>query len=248
MLRGILIVVVAAALCGCGPKAQNSAPAAAPAAPAPVAAPLDPASLNGHIIARGVGPAWRLDADEKGGLLLTLPGADQSSVTAPYAAPHGAAGNAVEIASGEVKLSLLNISCTLDGLTYPLTATATHAGATMHGCALVRWDRDLMALLPMIDACLSQTTEPMQITFARHEANGVFVRLEQDSEFFDCHAPNGAKPTITSADPNDRIAGDNEIIFVRAPGDNPGGECYQAPEVRSPDGTLIGWWDERQEC
>ena len=38
------------------------------------------------------------------------------------------------------------------------------------------------------------------------------------------------------------------IQFVRAPGENPGGECYQAPEVRDASGALLGWVLDPEGC
>lgn len=41
---------------------------------------------------------------------------------------------------------------------------------------------------------------------------------------------------------------ENPIIFVRAPGQNPGGECYEAPEVHAADGALLGWILDPEGC
>jgi len=42
--------------------------------------------------------------------------------------------------------------------------------------------------------------------------------------------------------------GEDEAIFVRGPGENPGGECYDAPEVRSASGELLGWMMDPMGC
>jgi hypothetical protein len=44
------------------------------------------------------------------------------------------------------------------------------------------------------------------------------------------------------------VDGENAAIFERGPGQNPGGECYEAPEVRDANGLLIGWMLDPQGC
>jgi hypothetical protein len=43
-------------------------------------------------------------------------------------------------------------------------------------------------------------------------------------------------------------AGEFLALFVRAPGENPGGECYDAPEVRNADGEVLGWMMDPLGC
>ena len=47
---------------------------------------------------------------------------------------------------------------------------------------------------------------------------------------------------------SEQPAGTNAEIFVRGPGKNPGGECYDAPEVKDADGKLLGWWLDPAGC
>ncbi|MES1158512.1 MAG: hypothetical protein ABUL42_01325 [Terricaulis silvestris] len=243
-MRGVLIfTALALALAACGPKPQagSQATSTAPAAPASV----DPASLNGHIIARGEG--WTLDEDAKAGFVFAMP-AQHISLTAAHAAATRD-GLGAKLTSGGLTLSLTPQACTFAGVAYPMTADIETPRGVQHGCAVVRWDHDLITLLPGIDACLAQATEPMSVTYAAPENNGEFVRLKLDEESFDCHAPSDANAQASMEPASEtHYPGENDAVFVRAPGDNPGGDCYQAPEVRATDGTLIGWWDEPRGC
>jgi hypothetical protein len=53
---------------------------------------------------------------------------------------------------------------------------------------------------------------------------------------------------LTDADPSLRPGGERDVVFYRAPGENPGGACYEAPEVRDPSGALLGWLDDAGGC
>lgn len=244
MGRAILAMAALLALAACGPKPK---PAAAPPQTAGAqASGLDISALDGHIIAVGTNPNWRLDEDAKAGFVLTI--GDQT-VSAPHAAP-SRDGAGARMASRDITLSLNSTPCTHDGVAYPMTATVQHGqGAALQGCAVVRWDKQLLALLPEIDACLAQATEPMSVVYAAPERDGAFVRLKLEDDAFDCHASRDPNVQATMDAASDQhYASENDVIFVRAPGDNPGGDCYQAPEVRGADGTLLGWLDDQNGC
>lgn len=251
MTRTLTMLLTALALSAC-----NRAPAPAEAPPPPeLAEPtgFDLASLNGRVVAVG-GPGWRLDADPALGLIFTIPAQDRT-VSAAYAPPQREGETGARIASGDIALSLENEACTFDGASYPLTARVTVGPeAPRAGCAFVRWDARLTQLLPAIDSCLSLVTEetPFTVTYAAHEGGGkALVRLRNADGGYDCRAPldpEAGAAMIAAADPELRIGGDGAAIFVRAPGENPGGECYAAPEVRAPDGALIGWMDDPEGC
>jgi hypothetical protein len=44
------------------------------------------------------------------------------------------------------------------------------------------------------------------------------------------------------------MVSERDPLFYRAPGENPGGECFEAPEVRGNDGSLIGWTMADEDC
>lgn len=244
--------VCLAALCAL--TACNRAPAPEPATEAPsiaTAASLsDPlAQLDGHVVALGDG--WRIDAAPNSDLVLAFTAEDRTETT-PYTAPRRD-GDSATLGGGAFSIALTSASCTQGDGKYPLRAALTLAdGRSFVGCAFTRWDRNLTATLPAIDACLSAATEPMTVIYAAPEANGgAFVRLAYDGERYDCRVSTAADappPQLEPADPERDLPGEADAIFVRAPGDNPGGECYQAEEVRTADGALIGWMDDPQGC
>lgn len=241
----------ALAACDRTPTALTAPQAESAAAPSP-AASIDPTALEGRIVALGRNPEWRLDADAQLGMVLVMP--EQGlTFSAEFAPPQRANAGAVRLAARPLTLELDPESCALNGVTYPMRASAqVEQGEPLVGCAFVRWDWRLIELLPAIDACISLSPNTRQITYAALEENGrVLVRLHGASETpKDCRAPltPGAPAIVTPTDANLLIAGDGDAIFVRAPGQNPGGECYEAPEVRAADGELLGWMDDPLGC
>lgn len=115
-----------------------------------------------------------------------------------------------------------------------------------------RWDANLTAMIPFIDACLAHAPDSRWVSYADDTGEAlVTVRLSGSGGNFDCTVPNddpsAATARITPRQGAD-LPGENEAIFVRAPGSNPGGECYDAPEVRSADGALLGWMADPEGC
>jgi hypothetical protein len=113
------------------------------------------------------------------------------------------------------------------------------------------WDARLVELLPYIDACIAKTPGTRWVSYAGPTAEGeIGVRLLGDAGGYDCRAPTG-DPAATRSMPRAEaleIDGEGAAIFVRGPGENPGGECYEAPEVRGPDGELLGWMADPEGC
>jgi hypothetical protein len=109
------------------------------------------------------------------------------------------------------------------------------------------WDRDLLALLPQIDACIAKTPDAREITYADERNGAVFVRLSSPENNFDCNVRGGVAQ-ISRRDEALSVDGENSAIFVRGPGENPGGECYQAPEVHDTHGALVGWMIDPEGC
>jgi hypothetical protein len=105
----------------------------------------------------------------------------------------------------------------------------------------------LLALLPQIDACIAKQPDAREITYAGARDGGVFVRLSSPQNNFDCSVRGGvAQPS--RRDEALTIDGENAAIFIRGPGENPGGECYQAPEVHDANGALVGWMIDPEGC
>ena len=137
----------------------------------------------------------------------------------------------------------------VDGVTYSMNASVTIPNATpATGCAFVRWDHQLLELMPEIDRCLETSPETRWVTYAGRNGDEVTVRLRGDSRFVECKITNDQMTSATLPENAPKIAGDGEALFVRAPGENPGGECYEAPEVKSASGELLGWMMDPMGC
>jgi hypothetical protein len=105
---------------------------------------------------------------------------------------------------------------------------------------------EVVSRLPLIDACLALSPETRTVTINR--ASNLSVRLSGESGSFDCVVPNDARaPANAAVLPALDDPPADAIIFVRAPGENPGGECYEAPEVRD-GGELLGWLLDPEGC
>lgn len=113
------------------------------------------------------------------------------------------------------------------------------------------WDARLTEMLPYIDACIAFAPDTRWVSYAGQHGDGqVLVRLLGDGGGYDCTAPDGA-PAATRSTPRVEtleVDGERSAIFVRGPGENPGGECYDAEEVRSNAGELLGWWADPEGC
>jgi hypothetical protein len=101
--------------------------------------------------------------------------------------------------------------------------------------------------LPLIDACLALAPDRRVVTI--NPAANRTLRLSGEAGELDCvvsaDAPDPANAAVLPA-LDDPPA--DAIQFIRAPGENPGGECYQAPEVRSASGELLGWVLDPEGC
>lgn len=111
------------------------------------------------------------------------------------------------------------------------------------------WDQHIADLLPAIDSCIAGASADRSITYAALDQGGVLVRLDGADGKLDCRVDlDGGHARIAPADPDLIVDGDGAAIFVRGPGENPGGECYEAPEVRGADGALLGWMLDPLGC
>ncbi|MFZ2030849.1 MAG: hypothetical protein WAU68_11110 [Vitreimonas sp.] len=108
------------------------------------------------------------------------------------------------------------------------------------------WDRNLLALMPQIDACIAQSPQTRMITYAGNSHGAVLVRMQGD-QAVDCRVNNGVAQISAHSDALNP-PGDGDAEFVRGPGANPGGECYQAPEVRDASGNVLGWMIDPEGC
>lgn len=213
----------------------------------PRESPLDAATLTGAIVAEGAAPAWRLSADPStGAMILTL--GDGTSFQAPYLPPEPTEDGA-EIRGGDVHLTLAPGPCDVSGVAYTMRAIVQAQGQQpLSGCATLRWDTHLLSLMPQIDACIAAAPENERwVRYAgQASGGGVIVRLRT----MDCTVTSGLASQAHVAPRNEaaRYAGEGEAVFVRGPGENPGGQCYTAPEVLGEQGELLGWMADPEGC
>lgn len=124
---------------------------------------------------------------------------------------------------------------------------ATAAGAASG------WETRLAEMLPYIDACIAKSPQTRWVSYAGLlDDQSAVVRLGGAAGEFQCTVPM-ADPTAANAvialdDETVAFEGEGSAIFVRGPGENPGGECYEAPEVRNADGEVIGWMADPHGC
>jgi hypothetical protein len=237
-MRALVLVLMLAA---CGQLAQ---PEATPEAEVAATSGLD---LSGHVIA--VGAAFRLDAMPDQNVVALMFPNEQQNVSAPYAAPQATETGAV-LHSGDITLTLTPGACAHEGAIYPMHARVAVAnGRSAEGCALVRWDRHLVELMPQIDACIAAAPADMSwVSYAGRTGDDVIVRLQGNQAPLHCVVRDGAA-TVSPVGEDQRIAGDRETLFMRGSGgQNPGGECYQAPEVHSANGEMLGWMLDPLGC
>jgi hypothetical protein len=114
------------------------------------------------------------------------------------------------------------------------------------------WDRDLLTLMPKIDRCIADARGPRQVSYAGDHNGITLVRLQGEAPV-DCRVSMQGVGAALVVDirPRDEalvIDGEDAAIFVRGPGENPGGKCYAAPEIRDGDGVLLGWMLDPAGC
>ncbi len=218
----------------------------------PPAVPLEEAA-PGRLRAVGETPAWDVTVDPEYGFVFTDPAADAPQLEFGAAAPVKTA-DGYAFASGQLELKVTEQACS-DGVSayaYPYTAHAKVGSAAYRGCAYQPWGVHILAAMPAIDACLAISETPRDETVvvyaaALAEAGGfVLLRTFGDSPLRACTVTKGAA-SITPFE-GATPPGTDFDLFVRAPGENPGGACYDAPEVLDADGKSIGWWLDPMGC
>jgi hypothetical protein len=132
-------------------------------------------------------------------------------------------------------------------ITTPPAATPPRGGAPVWDFANSRvWDRNLLALMPQIDACLAKSPSTREISFAGQYRGAFLVRMQGENAV-DCTVAGGVATIAPHNDALD-VPGDGDALFVRGPGPNPGGDCYEAPEVRDANGAVLGWMLDTEGC
>lgn len=231
---------------------------AEPTPPAP-ALPDGPAmvlaeAVKGTLRAAGTEPFWGLDIDPKT-LKLSVPGEDGDVITEYQVEYSTSLGENRVITSGPLTVTLSSAVCS-DGMSdfiYPYTVEAVLTGkdaVTLKGCAYRPWGQDVLAALPVIDACLKGVKEFPAVYYARVSAPdaGYVIMPGEDTPMQACTVAAGKATKAPQAEDAEVPAGTQQEIFVRGPGENPGGACYEAPEVKDADGKVVGWWLDPEGC
>ncbi len=168
----------------------------------------------------------------------------------PYVEPQQISDRQYQFRSGNLTVDLSSQPCSLgegSGV-FSYQASVTLVGRPpMSGCAIERWDTNLTDLLPAIDACLEASPLTRQISFAEEKVGSTLVRMRGGDEEIDCWSA-GERGQVSARNRSHIEAGEFLALFVRAPGENPGGECYDAPEVRNADGEVLGWMMDPLGC
>jgi len=238
----ILIVAIALIVAACGPSTESSQD---------VPDPGERVLPFGAIIANGEN--WRFTADPAAQAISfgVDDGAEPVEVAETWTPPQ-TTESGYRLTAGELTLDLTDAPCTQDNIPYPMRAAISYGERQYEGCAAMRWDYQLIALMPQIDACIARSPESRWVSYAGVQADeSVLVRLASDGGGFDCSVSQGAAPQVASFGPRSEsllVATDHAAIFVRGPGENPGGECYEAPEVRGASGELLGWMMDPLGC
>ncbi len=231
-----------------------AAAAAPPEYPWPAARPIAEAA-RGILRGTGAEPFWRLDIDGKT-ITLTTPGEASEKIDVFQVEYSSDLGEAAHVwTSGPLTVTFSAKACS-DGMSdavYPYTVEAALVGAqaqTFTGCGYRPWGQDILAALPVIDACLKgEGEDPHVVTYAAASApdTGFLLMPGGDGDVHACTVSGGV--VSAGSHEGDAVpAGTDAELFVRAPGQNPGGECYEAPEVKDADGNLIGWWLDPEGC
>lgn len=225
---------------------------AAASAPSPVM-PLTEA-VKGKLAAVGADPSWNLQVD--GDALTLTESIDDDENIETYKLVSGAAAGADGHVwqAGALTLTITATACS-DGTTaYPYTSEVKIAGKNaraMKGCAYRPWGQDVLSALPVIDACLKGQAEGDAILYAAAtapDAGLVLFGTENDDGGFEACTVTAGQANTAAMPFGDAPPGTSAEVFVRGSGKNPGGECYDAPEVKDAAGKLVGWWLDPEGC
>lgn len=134
---------------------------------------------------------------------------------------------------------------------------------SLKGCAYRSWGQDVVAAMPVIDACYAAAKFPQAspedlvppVVYAAADGpkDGYVLFAGQTDEirFQECAVKGGTAfvaPFKGEAGP----PGTEREIFVRKTGAKdqmqPGGMCYDAEEVKSEAGEVLGWWMDPMGC
>lgn len=234
--------------------AATAASAPSEAYPWPAAKPIAEAA-KGALRAAGAEPFWGLEINGKT-VKLTQPADDGEKIDEFQVVSSSAMGETTHVwTAGALTVTYSAEACS-DGMSdaaYPYTVEAVlvgEGGATFKGCGYRPWGQDILTALPIIDACMkSDSAEAHAILYAAASApdTGFLLMPAGDGDTHACTV-KGGEVTAGSHVGDATPAGTGAEMFIRGPGENPGGECYEASEVKDADGNVVGWWFDPEGC
>jgi uncharacterized membrane protein len=212
---------------------------------------LAPEAFEGALEAVGPEGAWRLSIAPEAGIALSErdAGVDtRAAYTQPVALDLG-----VEIGSAPITVRITPGPCTngMAGVTYDFNVQVTREGvAPLNGCLYRPWSSLIVALEPQVSACLSVSPDSALSYLRANDDGGAFMRVRGSTGAeTDCTmVAGGTAPQTMPANPSQRYPGEMDVLFYPAPGEQPGGECYAAPEVRDSSGRVLGWLADPNGC
>jgi uncharacterized membrane protein len=241
--------IAALALAACTPTPVDTAEPAADAA-STMSGP-SPLAFEGALEAVGPEGAWRLSIAPEAGITLNEIEAGVTTQAA-YSQPVGVEAG-VDIGSAPIRVRITPGPCSngMAGVAYDWNVQVTRDGQPpLNGCLYRPWTTQIVALLPQVRSCLRLSPGEASVSYLRNDGEGAaFMRIvgETGAEL-DCTIVAGGTNPQTMPPQGARYPGEQDALFFPAPGQNPGGECYAAPEVRDGDGAVVGWLADPTGC
>jgi uncharacterized membrane protein len=234
MTRGVIVMAACVLALGACSGGSPGGPAAS-------------AVEEGRVRASGTEPFWGVDVSPEGGLVFTEAATD-GELRAAYVKPVRK-GEAIEYATPQMTLTLRPGPCS-DGMSdidYPLTASLVAGARRLEGCAFRPWRDDVRAFIPAIDACMAKAPVRMPVTHVAQDGKSQRVRLTASGpeERYDCVYENGIAKLARATR---ELPGDRQVMFVRAPGEDPGGACAASTPVTNEKGEMLGWIVPNEPC
>jgi uncharacterized membrane protein len=242
--------------------------AAATASSLPAAPPVDKA-VEGALGFAGTEPFWGLEIWPGRNPLFSEPAEEDTKITElPPPIFQLSENGTVSFAAYGYEGSIGPGPCS-DGMSdtvFPYTVTLellVPPGRSLKGCGYRPWGQDVAAAMPVIDSCFAEgkflnappeTIPPVVFYAAASGPQDGYVLLSGPSEdvrYRECAVTSG-KAVLKDYQGDAPPPGTEREIFVRKTGIagemQPGGQCYDAEEVKSEAGEVLGWWMDPLGC
>jgi uncharacterized membrane protein len=242
--------------------------AATAASPVPASAPVEKA-VQGFLSFTGTEPFWGFDIQPGDGAVFSEPGEEGTVYTEVGPMMFQPGEDGVWSFSGYGYKGTISAASCSDGMSdtaYPYMVTLdllVPPARNLKGCGYRSWGQDVVAAMPVIDACYAAgafankppEVSPPPVAFAAasgpRDGYVLFFGQEEDVPYTEC-AVTGGTATLGAFKSEAGPPGTAREIFVRKTGVagevQPGGQCYDAGEVKSEAGEMLGWWMDPMGC